>query len=102
MALNVEHASQLETFKRFRIYVLQKAGAALEVLGEVLDAIDTRHPQAAKDEFTLDLVEQCSFQKQRVMHLAITSRFYGAEPESGPGAFLSSLLFMDPVAVPFH
>ncbi|KAL0449906.1 UNVERIFIED_CONTAM: TOM1-like protein 5 [Sesamum latifolium] len=28
----------------------------------------------AKDEFTLDLVEQCSFQKQRVMHLAVTSR----------------------------
>lgn len=54
--------------------VLQKAGAALEVLKEVLGAIDTRHPEAAKDEFTLDLVEQCSFQKQRVMHLAVTSR----------------------------
>jgi hypothetical protein len=30
--------------------------------------------QGAKDEFTLDLVEQCSFQKQRVMHLVMTSR----------------------------
>lgn len=30
--------------------------------------------QQAKDEFTLDLVEQCSFHKQRVMHLAVTSR----------------------------
>jgi hypothetical protein len=27
------------------------------------------------DEFVLDLVEQCSFQKQRVMHLVMTSRF---------------------------
>ncbi|XP_009615443.1 TOM1-like protein 5 isoform X1 [Nicotiana tabacum] len=65
--------------------ILQKAAAALEVLREVLDAVNTQHPEAilfdllfiqegAKDEFTLDLVEQCSFQKQRVMHLAISSR----------------------------
>ncbi|XP_043713342.1 TOM1-like protein 5 [Telopea speciosissima] len=54
--------------------IIQKASAALEVLREVLDAIDIQHPEGAKDEFTLDLVEQCSFQKQRVMHLVITSR----------------------------
>ncbi|ONK62967.1 uncharacterized protein A4U43_C07F10020 [Asparagus officinalis] len=30
--------------------------------------------QGATDEFVLDLVEQCSFQKQRVMHLVMTSR----------------------------
>lgn len=54
--------------------VIQKATNALEVLKEVLDAVDTQHPEGAKDEFTLDLVEQCSFQKQRVMHLVMTSR----------------------------
>jgi len=54
--------------------IIQKASNALEVLKEVLDAVDLQHPEAAKDEFTLDLVEQCSFQKQRVMHLVITSR----------------------------
>ncbi|ESW31906.1 hypothetical protein PHAVU_002G278000 [Phaseolus vulgaris] len=54
--------------------IIQKASNALEVLKEVLDAINTQHPQAANDEFTLDLVEQCSFQKQRVMHLVMTSR----------------------------
>ncbi|KAL2241315.1 UNVERIFIED_CONTAM: TOM1-like protein 5 [Sesamum indicum] len=54
--------------------ILQKAGTALEVLRDVLNTIDTQHPEGAKDEFTLDLVEQCSFQKQRVMHLAVTSR----------------------------
>lgn len=54
--------------------IIQKAGSALEVLRDVLDAIDTRHPEQAKDEFTLDLVEQCSFHKQKVMHLAVTSR----------------------------
>ncbi|KAM7529009.1 hypothetical protein LguiB_032419 [Lonicera macranthoides] len=54
--------------------IIQKAAAALEVLRDVLDAVDTKHPEAAKDEFTLDLVEQCSFQKQRIMHLAMTSR----------------------------
>ncbi|KAL1539036.1 TOM1-like protein 5 isoform X2 [Salvia divinorum] len=54
--------------------ILQKAGIALEVLRDVLDTIHTQNPEGAKDEFTLDLVEQCSFQKQRVMHLAITSR----------------------------
>ncbi|XP_073155097.1 TOM1-like protein 5 [Henckelia pumila] len=54
--------------------ILEKAGTALEVLRDVLNAVDTQHPEGAKDEFTLDLVEQCSFQKQRVMHLAMTSR----------------------------
>lgn len=54
--------------------IIKKAGAALEVLREVLDAVDTKNPEGAKDEFALDLVEQCSFQKQRVMHLAMSSR----------------------------
>ncbi|KAF8089513.1 hypothetical protein N665_0503s0012 [Sinapis alba] len=54
--------------------ILQKASAALEVLKEVLDAVDSQDPEGAKDEFTLDLVEQCSFQKERVMHLVMTSR----------------------------
>ncbi|KAL5566354.1 hypothetical protein UlMin_029518 [Ulmus minor] len=54
--------------------IIQKASNALEVLKEVLDAMDSQHPEGARDEFTLDLVEQCSFQKQRVMHLVMTSR----------------------------
>ncbi|XP_062083726.1 TOM1-like protein 5 [Humulus lupulus] len=54
--------------------IIQKASNALEVLKEVLDAVDCQHPEGAKDEFTLDLVEQCSFQKQRVMHLVMASR----------------------------
>uniref|UniRef100_A0A6N2KBQ4 VHS domain-containing protein n=1 Tax=Salix viminalis TaxID=40686 RepID=A0A6N2KBQ4_SALVM len=54
--------------------IIQKATNALEVLKEVLDAVDSQNPEGAKDEFTLDLVEQCSFQKQRVMHLVMTSR----------------------------
>ncbi|XP_061979127.1 TOM1-like protein 5 isoform X2 [Populus nigra] len=52
--------------------IIQKASNALEVLKEVLDAVDSQN--GAKNEFTLDLVEQCSFQKQRVMHLVMTSR----------------------------
>ncbi|XVF16950.1 hypothetical protein REPUB_Repub10bG0074700 [Reevesia pubescens] len=54
--------------------ILQKASNALEILREVLDAVDTQNPEGAKDEFTLDLVEQCSFQKQRVMHLVMSSQ----------------------------
>lgn len=54
--------------------IIQKASNVLEVLKEVLDAVDAKHPQGARDEFTLDLVEQCSFQKQRVMHLVMASR----------------------------
>ncbi|KAL6223274.1 hypothetical protein ACLB2K_006662 [Fragaria x ananassa] len=54
--------------------IIQKAANALEVLKEVLDAVDSQHPEGAKDEFTLDLVEQCSFQKEKVMHLVMTSR----------------------------
>ncbi|CAH9058306.1 unnamed protein product [Cuscuta epithymum] len=54
--------------------ILQKASASMEVLRDVLGAVGTQHSEGARDEFTLDLVEQCSFQKQRVMHLAMTSR----------------------------
>ncbi|XP_057550177.1 TOM1-like protein 5 [Amaranthus tricolor] len=54
--------------------IIEKANAAFEVLREVLDAVNSQNPEAAKDEFTLDLVEQCSFQKDRVMHLVMSSR----------------------------
>lgn len=54
--------------------IIQKATSVLEVLSEVLDS---QHPElvlAANDEFTLDLVEQCSFQKQQIMHIVMNSR----------------------------
>ncbi|CAK9139395.1 unnamed protein product [Ilex paraguariensis] len=70
------NAPQAETQIAPESSIIQKAGAALDVLREVLGAVDAQHPEEAKDEFTLDLVEQCSFQKQRVMHLAMTSRLY--------------------------
>ncbi|KAJ0972116.1 hypothetical protein J5N97_020075 [Dioscorea zingiberensis] len=54
--------------------IIHKATSVLDVLKEVLDALDPQHPEGATDEFVLDLVEQCSFQKQRVMHLVMTSR----------------------------
>ncbi|CAA7396458.1 unnamed protein product [Spirodela intermedia] len=54
--------------------IIHKAASVLEVLQEVLNALDPKNPEGASDEFTLDLVEQCSFQKQRVMHLVMTSR----------------------------
>ncbi|XP_068653220.1 TOM1-like protein 5 isoform X2 [Aristolochia californica] len=54
--------------------IILKATAAMDVLREVLDAIDPLHPEGATDEFTLDLVEQCSFQKQRVVHLVMVCR----------------------------
>ncbi|KAK9735209.1 hypothetical protein RND81_04G190900 [Saponaria officinalis] len=54
--------------------IIEKAAAALEVLREVLDAVNAQNPEAAKDEFTLDLVEQCSSQKDQVMHLAMSCR----------------------------
>ncbi|KAL9258691.1 Ferrochelatase-2, chloroplastic-like protein [Drosera capensis] len=54
--------------------VIQKASAALEVLREVLNTISIENPEVAKDEFTRDLVEQCSFHKQQVMQLAMNSR----------------------------
>ncbi|KAL2942752.1 TOM1-like protein 5 [Bienertia sinuspersici] len=54
--------------------IIEKASSALDILREVLDAVNAEHPEAAKDEFTLDLVEQCSFQKDRVMHLVMSSR----------------------------
>lgn len=53
--------------------IIQKASNSLEVLREVLDTATIQN-EVAKDEFTLDLVEQCSFQKQRVMQLALKSR----------------------------
>jgi len=46
----------------------------MEVLRDVVNSMDPRHPEGATDEFVLDLVEQCTFQKQRIMHLIMTSR----------------------------
>ncbi|KAJ6805639.1 putative TOM1-like protein 2 [Iris pallida] len=54
--------------------IIDKAMSVLDVLKEVLSALDPKCPEGATDEFILDLVEQCSFQKQRVMHLVMTSR----------------------------
>ncbi|KMZ62454.1 hypothetical protein ZOSMA_461G00060 [Zostera marina] len=54
--------------------IIQKATSVLEVLSEVLDS---QHPElvlAEKDDFTLDLVQQCSFQKQQIMHIVMNSR----------------------------
>ncbi|KAI9114349.1 hypothetical protein K1719_014577 [Acacia pycnantha] len=67
-------AQQAESETVSEYSVIQKASNALEVLKEVLDAVDAQHPEGARDEFTLDLVEQCSFQKQRLMQLVMTSR----------------------------
>lgn len=54
--------------------IVQKASSVMEVLRDVLNSMDPRHPEGATDEFVLDLVEQCTFQKQRIMHLVMTSR----------------------------
>ncbi|CAL0325228.1 unnamed protein product [Lupinus luteus] len=54
--------------------IIQKASNAIEVLKEVLDAVDAQNSQGARSEFILDLTKQCSLQKQRVMHLVMTSR----------------------------
>ncbi|XP_030551407.1 TOM1-like protein 5 [Rhodamnia argentea] len=67
-------AQQSGTCSVSELSVVQKARNASEVLKDVLDAVDARHPEIAKDEFTLDLVEQCSFQKQQMMRLVMTSR----------------------------
>ncbi|CAO2190126.1 unnamed protein product [Urochloa humidicola] len=54
--------------------IVRKAASVMEVLRDVLNSVDPRHPEGATDEFVLDLVEQCTFQKQRIMHLVMTSR----------------------------
>lgn len=52
--------------------IIHRATSVMEVLRETLNALVPRHPEGAADEFILDLIEQCSFQKQRVMHLVMT------------------------------
>ncbi|KAL6658743.1 hypothetical protein ACP70R_002783 [Stipagrostis hirtigluma subsp. patula] len=54
--------------------IIRKASSVMEVLRDVLNSMDPRQPEGATDEFVLDLVEQCTFQKQRIMHLVMTSR----------------------------
>nr|CAB3479685.1 unnamed protein product [Digitaria exilis] len=54
--------------------IVRKASSVMELLRDVLNSMDPRHPEGATDEFVLDLVEQCTFQKQRIMHLVMTSR----------------------------
>ncbi|PKA56651.1 hypothetical protein AXF42_Ash012781 [Apostasia shenzhenica] len=74
--------------------IIHKATSVMEVLREVLNALAPRRPEikmrsdslnvksegvnktpldmGAADEFILDLVEQCSFQKQRIMHFILS------------------------------
>ncbi|CAA2954469.1 TOM1 2 isoform X1 [Olea europaea subsp. europaea] len=73
-ATKCESAPKTQPRKVSEYSILEKASTALEVLKDVLNAVDAQHPEGAKEEFTLDLVEQCSFQKQRIMQLAMTSR----------------------------
>ncbi|KAL4183945.1 hypothetical protein AMTRI_Chr11g100840 [Amborella trichopoda] len=54
--------------------ILQKARGVSDILREVLDSINSQKPEGATDEFTLDLVEQCAFHKQQVMHLVLKSQ----------------------------
>ncbi|XP_010521437.1 PREDICTED: TOM1-like protein 2 isoform X2 [Tarenaya hassleriana] len=73
-ARNEGNAQRQESQPASPLSILQKASNALEVLKEVLDTIHSQNPEVARDEFTLDLVEQCSFQKERIMHLVMKSR----------------------------
>ncbi|GJN39892.1 hypothetical protein PR202_gb29042 [Eleusine coracana subsp. coracana] len=66
-------AAQTQGVLRFPS-IMRKATSVMEVLRDVLNSMDPRHPEGATDEFVLDLVEQCTFQKQRIMHLVMTSR----------------------------
>ncbi|KAG0501762.1 hypothetical protein HPP92_001834 [Vanilla planifolia] len=52
--------------------IIQKASSVMVVLKEVLNALAPKCPEEAADEFILDLIEQCSFQKQQIMHLIMT------------------------------
>eukprot|EP00252_Welwitschia_mirabilis_P020637 TRINITY_DN5094_c0_g1_i1.p1 TRINITY_DN5094_c0_g1~~TRINITY_DN5094_c0_g1_i1.p1 ORF type:complete len:538 (+),score=135.63 TRINITY_DN5094_c0_g1_i1:890-2503(+) len=60
------------TFPIMSLSDIQKARGIMEVLMEMLNAIDPKDKESVKDEVIMDLVEQCSFNKQRAMQL-ITS-----------------------------
>lgn len=52
--------------------IILKATSVMEVLRDALNALAPRCPEGAADVFILDLVEQCSFHKQQVIHLVMT------------------------------
>ncbi|XP_059077303.1 TOM1-like protein 4 isoform X2 [Cryptomeria japonica] len=52
---------------------IEKARSTMEVLMEMLNALDPCKKEGVKDEIIMDLVEQCSFNQQRTMQLVITT-----------------------------
>jgi len=52
---------------------IQKARSIMDVLTEMLNALDPKNKEGVKDEIIMDLVEQCSFNKQQTMQLIVTT-----------------------------
>eukprot|EP01018_Ginkgo_biloba_P019355 Gb_26005 [translate_table: standard] len=52
---------------------IQKAQGIMDVLMEMLNALDPGDKEGAKEEVIMDLVEQCSFNQQQAMQLVITT-----------------------------
>lgn len=52
---------------------IQKARSIMDVLTEMLNALDPKNKEGVKDEIIMDLVEQCSFNKQQAMQLVVTT-----------------------------
>ncbi|KAH9308086.1 hypothetical protein KI387_035997 [Taxus chinensis] len=66
-------ASTASSIPGLNLIDIQKARSTVDVLMEMLIALDPLNKEGVKEDVIMDLVEQCSFNKQRAMQLVITT-----------------------------